>query len=163
MDTGIDLRPARPDEAGVLSGLALRSKAHWGYDEAFLDACRPALTLRPDEVSARRATVAVAGGAIVGFYTLDSSPPSGELDNLWVEPAGMSNGVGRRLWEHAMATAAAAGLTEVLIEADPYAEGFYLAMGAERIGAVPSTAIPGRLLPRMRYRINAADAAGRRP
>ncbi|MFD1370446.1 GNAT family N-acetyltransferase [Actinoplanes sichuanensis] len=152
MKTVIDIRPARGDEAGLLSGLAFRSKAHWGYDEAFLEACRPALTLRPDELGARRATVAEARGTVVGFYTLDCTPPVGELDNLWVEPAGMGDGVGRRLWAHAMATAAASGLTEVLIEADPYAEGFYLAMGAERIGTVPSTVTPGRLLPRMRYR-----------
>ena len=31
------LRPARPGEAAALSDLALRSKAHWGYDQAFLD------------------------------------------------------------------------------------------------------------------------------
>ena len=64
----------------------------------------------------------------------------------------MRRGVGRRLWEHAVAVAKAGGFTTVLIEADPHAEGFYLAMNAERIGVVPSTVIPGRSLPRLRYR-----------
>jgi ribosomal protein S18 acetylase RimI-like enzyme len=142
------------DEAGALSSLAFRSKAQWGYDAAFLDACRPALTFSPHELGARRAVVAEADGHVVGFYTLEGTPPEGELDNLWIEPTHMRRGVGRRLWEHALAVAGAIGFTAVLIEADPHAEGFYLAMGAERVGAVPSTAIPGRLLPQLRYRLS---------
>ena len=34
----IAMRPARADEAGSLSSLALRSKAQWGYDAKFLEA-----------------------------------------------------------------------------------------------------------------------------
>lgn len=44
------IRDARPDEAGELTELALRSKAHWGYDEAFMASCREELTVRPSEV-----------------------------------------------------------------------------------------------------------------
>ena len=43
-----------PDEAAALSGLALRSKGYWGYDAAFLDACRAELTLTPDQAAAAR-------------------------------------------------------------------------------------------------------------
>ncbi|MGI5239832.1 GNAT family N-acetyltransferase [Dactylosporangium sp. CA-139066] len=147
-----DLRPARPDEAGALSDLALRSKAHWGYDTGFLDACRPDLTFGPDDLAARRATVAAEAGALAGFYTLDGSPPAGELGNLWIDPAFMRRGIGRALWNHAMATARTLHFTTVLIDADPNAEAFYTAMGAERVGAVPSSVIPGRLLPQLRFR-----------
>jgi GNAT superfamily N-acetyltransferase len=148
------MRPARADEAGTLSDLALRSKAQWGYDAEFLDACRADLAFDPGELGARRAVVAEgAGGHVVGFYTLDGAAPVGKLGNLWIEPVHLRRGIGRRLWEHAVAAARAAGFTEVLIDADPHAEGFYLAMMAERIGAVPSTAVPGRFLPLMRYRL----------
>jgi GNAT superfamily N-acetyltransferase len=146
----VTTRPARPGEAGALSALALRSKAHWGYDREFLDACRADLTLRPEELADRRTVVADTGDGIAGFYTLDGAPPTGELGNLWVDPAFLRRGVGRRLWEHAMRTAAGLGCTAVLIDADPHAEGFYLAMGAVRVGAAPSTVLPGRLLPRLR-------------
>ena len=149
----IEMRPARAEEAEALSRLALRSKAQWGYDAQFLEACRPALTLRPHEISARRAVVAEASGHLVGFYTLDGVPPEGELGNLWLEPTHTRRGVGRRLWHHAMAAARAIGFTAVLIDAEPHAEGFYVAMGAERIGSVPSTAVAGRLLPRLRFRL----------
>ena len=34
----LSIREARPDEAELLSELAFRSKAHWGYDAEFLEA-----------------------------------------------------------------------------------------------------------------------------
>jgi hypothetical protein len=37
------IRPAQADEVEALTALALRSKAHWGYDDAFMEACRAEL------------------------------------------------------------------------------------------------------------------------
>jgi hypothetical protein len=39
------IRPARAGEADALTALALRSKAHWGYDAAFMEVVRPILTI----------------------------------------------------------------------------------------------------------------------
>ena len=36
----LGLRPARPEEGAELIELCLRSKAVWGYDDAFMAACR---------------------------------------------------------------------------------------------------------------------------
>lgn len=149
------LRPARAGEAGLLGALALRAKGHWGYDRAFLEACRAELTFEPERVAAGRMTVAESpAGRVVGFYSLQGEPPAGELGNLWVEPDIIGSGVGRRLWAHALQAAAAAGFTSLRIEADPFAEGFYLAMGAERTGGTPSGSIPGRTLPVLRVQIS---------
>jgi GNAT superfamily N-acetyltransferase len=147
------VRAARPDEAAALSDLALRSKAHWGYDEAFLRVVRAELTYRPGEIAARRTAVAERHGVLLGFCTVDGEPPEGELGNLFVDPPAIGTGVGRLLWQHAVRAAAAAGFAALLIESDPQAEGFYAAMGAERVGAVPSGSIPGRSLPLLRYRL----------
>ncbi|HEV2780140.1 MAG TPA: GNAT family N-acetyltransferase [Actinophytocola sp.] len=148
------LRAARADEAGVLSELALRSKAHWGYDAEFLAACRAELTLSPAEVAAGRVVVAEVDGTVAGFYTVDGAPPDGELGNLWVDPRAIGTGLGRRLWRHAVGTARAAGFTALRIEADPHAEGFYLAMGARRVGQSRSASIPGRRLPLLRFTVS---------
>ena len=43
------------------------------------------------------------------------------------------------------------GFEEMDVSSDPYAEGFYVAMGAMRIAEVPSDAIPNRLIPRLRF------------
>ncbi|WP_191094270.1 GNAT family N-acetyltransferase [Nocardia colli] len=145
----IVIRPGRPDEATLLSGLALRSKGFWGYSEQLLDLFRSELTLTPDEVAVRRTAVAELGGAIVGFVTIEGTGPAGELGMLFVAPEAIGTGVGTALFRHAIETARRAGFDRLLIEADPNAEPFYRAMGASRIGTVDSGSIPGRELPLM--------------
>jgi GNAT superfamily N-acetyltransferase len=152
------LRAARRDEARLLSELALRSKGHWGYDQAFLDACRAELTLAPEEVETRRVTVAECDGRVVGFYALAGDPPAGILADLFVEPDHIGTGVGRALWEHAMAAARTLGFARLTLEADPGAEPFYPAMGAHRIGSVPSGSIPGRFIPLLEVPIVGVEA-----
>jgi GNAT superfamily N-acetyltransferase len=127
------LRAARPDEADALTALIMRSKAYWGYDEAFLDSCRDELRLRPHEVEPRRTTVAELAGNLLGVSTLEGSAPDGRLGLLFVAPEAIRGGVGRTLYEHALTEAARLGFTRVTIESDHNAVGFYLAMGARRL------------------------------
>ena len=58
MDEAITVRPARADEAGTLTELAMRAKASWGYDAAFMAACREELTLTPQKMAAWQVWVA---------------------------------------------------------------------------------------------------------
>jgi len=148
------IRRARPAEAGVLSELALRSKAHWGYDADFLAACHDDLTLSPDDIATSTVYVFDGASAPAGFCRLVLLDDGvAELDALFVEPAAMGQGVGSRLWWHAVSTAAKLGCSELVWQSDPQAEGFYLTMGAQRAGASESTVMPGRMLPLMRFRL----------
>jgi GNAT superfamily N-acetyltransferase len=141
------IRPARPDEAAHLSDLAFRSKGYWPYDAAFLEACRAELTLTPEYIDTHPVYLCETEGRIVGFYALDDQPPGGELDDLFVEPDAIGQGYGKRLFLHATETAKRRGWSFMRIESDPHAEPFYLAMGAIRVGEVPSGSIPGRVIP----------------
>ncbi|GKQ37933.1 GNAT family N-acetyltransferase [Streptomyces sp. A012304] len=143
------IRPARATEAEVLTDLALRSKAHWGYDAEFLEACREELTVAANEVVRRRTTVADRDGHILGFTNLVGEPPTGVLGMMFVEPQAIGQGVGRLLFEHTITAGRELGFTQLTIDADPNAEPFYRAMGAVRIGNVPSGSIAGRMLPQM--------------
>jgi GNAT superfamily N-acetyltransferase len=145
------VREARPAEAGELTGLALRSKGHWGYDEAFLASCRDELTMRPADIERRRTAVAEEEGRVLGFTTLDGVPPVGALGMMFVEPDALGRGIGRLLFEHTMTKARRLGFLRLTIDADPNAEPFYLAMGAVRIGATPSGSVPGRELPLLEF------------
>ncbi len=153
----VALRPARVGEAALLSDLALRSKAHWGYDDAFLDACRSELTLTDADLALRRVVVAeflgVDGAQVVGFGTLEGAPPTGELGMLFVDPAAIGRGAGRSLLAHLVSAARDADFALLTIDADPYAEAFYLAAGAVRVGSIPSGSIPGRVLPQLEIRL----------
>ena len=144
------IRRAHPDEADALSALAVRSKAHWGYDAAFLERVRDAMTLRPDDVERHEVWVLEASsGAPIGYHRVIPGDPA-ELEDLWVEPAAIGSGGGRLLFEHAVEIARGSGASALEIDADPHAQGFYERMGALRIGETQSTLIPGRILPRMR-------------
>ena len=156
----VHVREGRPAEAAELTALALRSKAHWGYDEGFMAACREELAVRPADVTARRTAVAERDGRILGFTMLDGRPPAGALGMMFVEPDAIGQGVGRLLFGHAREQARRLGFTLLTIDADPSpssqpgssrgdpnAEPFYTAMGAVRVGAVPSGSVPGRMLP----------------
>lgn len=145
------VRPGRPSEAAELTGLALRSKGHWGYDEAFLAACRDELTMAPADIDRRRTAVAEEDGRVLGFTTLEGAPPAGVLGMMFVEPDALGRGVGRLLFGHVVAEARRLGFARFTIDADPNAEGFYRAMGAVRIGATPSGSVPGRELPLLEF------------
>jgi hypothetical protein len=66
-DRVVELADGRADEAGALSDLSLRSKAHWGYGAAFLEACRDELTLTPEQ-AARTRVVRDSAGTVMGFH-----------------------------------------------------------------------------------------------
>ena len=151
----ITLRPAQLDEADALSELALRSKGHWGYDEAFLEACRPELTLCPDELSTRRVVVAVEDDAVIGFASLEGYPPQGDVGYLFVEPTKIGQGVGVLLWDDLCGRAKSLGFERLRIESEPRARPFYLSRGARQIGKIPSGSIPGRELPLLEYTLTA--------
>ena len=141
------IRPARPGEEDALSALARRSKAHWGYDPAFLAACRAELTVTPAQAASGRVKVYEDRGRALGFYLLELRGRGADVPMFFVEPAAIGRGVGRALWAHLVGEARRLGLDKVTIESDPNAEGFYQAMGARRVGSVASGSIPGRSLP----------------
>jgi GNAT superfamily N-acetyltransferase len=145
------IRRARTADRDALAALAFRSKAHWGYDDAFMERSRDALT--PGTTYLANDAVYVAqddGGAPVGFYGFVREGLELWLNDLWIEPASIRSGVGRELFAHAVESARAAGDVTFFIESDPNAEGFYLAMGAARAGERVA-ASSGRVLPVLRY------------
>lgn len=153
-------RRARPEERGPLSALALRSKAHWGYEPGFMEACREALTLAPEAMTGGEVWVHERHGRVVGFFSLAKWNSDSELAHLFVEPAKIGRGVGRTLWTEAVRRAESLGYERMLIQSDPNAEGFYLKLGAERIGEVPSQVQAGRMLPLLLFALrNGSDEA----
>ena len=146
----LDLRRATAADADAMTRIATRSKAVWGYDAAFMARCRDELTWDAGRLRDVAAVVAVSNGEPLGFYVLGEGEAGAvELDAMFVCPERMRRGVGRALMHDAVRRARATGAPVLTIASDPHAEGFYLAMGARRVGLVPSQSIPGRALPRL--------------
>ena len=144
------IRAAIITEAEVLTELALRAKAFWGYPDDFMAACRDELTVRPADLESQQFTYRVLerDGAVLGFYSLERlSEDEFELEALFVEPDYIGTGLGRELFAHAVTLAGALGGQSMLIQSDPHASEFYRGAGARQVSMRPSDSIPGRELP----------------
>ena len=152
----VALRPARPGEAAALTALILRSKAYWGYDDAFMAACEEELTVTEERLTGGMFIVAVDRSETpLGAAEISFEGAIAWLEKLFVDPEAMGRGVGRALFEWAVETADEGGATALIIAADPDAEAFYRTLGAERDGDIASDSIPGRRLPRLVVELSA--------
>ena len=127
-------RRALPQEAAVLTQIALTAKQSWGYPDEWMAEWRPDLTIAPGYIASSPVWVAEVEGAVVGFLGLVRADGQWHLEHLWVLPAFQGRGLGRALFDEAVRQARAAGATELRIKSDPNAEPFYLKMGAVRTG-----------------------------
>jgi GNAT superfamily N-acetyltransferase len=149
----IRIRRARPADAAELTRIAHAAKRHWRYPETLIRRWRADLTVTPESIAAAPVYCAAAGAsAVLGFYALSGRRDRRELEHLWVDPAHMGAGVGRRLFQHLRRVLRRARVARLRIASDPNAEGFYRRMGAARIGSVASTP-PGRRLPVLELRL----------
>jgi N-acetylglutamate synthase-like GNAT family acetyltransferase len=145
------IRPARADEAELLTDLSLRSKALWGYDASFIARCRAIMQVKAGNIEVQPHYVAEIDGRVVGFYGFEPEADGIGLDYLFIENELIGHGIGRALWEHAVGTARSLGHSALIVVSDPNAEGFYVRMGCRRVGTRPSDLENGRQLPLLRY------------
>ncbi len=153
MSSPARFRRARPEEAAAITELVLRSKRHWGYSDAFMAVMAPVMTITAADLEhpADHTEVPEADGRLLGVLRLRRRTELAWLEDLWVEPTAMGQGLGRRLFERAAQIARDWGKGVLEFESDPHAEPFYLHLGAEHVGWSPNTQLPGRVVPLMRY------------
>ena len=141
---------AKPEDAGALTQIAHAAKRHWGYPENWIAAWQDILTMRPEFIATNVAYLAVENARPIGFYVVTKEADGPHLDHLWILPSSMGRGIGRALFEHAVAEVNRLGFHSMKIEADPNAEAFYKRMGAVRVGTSTSeTCGERRELPRL--------------
>ena len=104
-----------------------------------------------EKIRRQPTVVAERDGEVVGFYSLACADAAWQLDDLWVAPNCMRQGIGRMLMEHALEAATRAGARSLAVDADPNAEPFYLRCGAVRRNVVPAPIAgePGRVRPQL--------------
>lgn len=121
-------------------------------------ACAEELLVTKERIADPRFHYAVAflENDIVGFCALEyQGGDCYELEALFVDPDHMGRGVGKRLTDYAVAHVRQKKGRSIVIQGDPNAEPFYLAIGATRVGERPSASIPGRILPLFELSIRA--------
>jgi predicted N-acetyltransferase YhbS len=146
----VEIRPAQLSEREELEGLQRRSSMHHPMYRRQLAAHPDAIELPAGQIRAGLVRVAEQDGAIVGFAVLlDRHGETCELDGLFVEPARMRAGVGRRLVDDAKRIARERGATRIDVVANPQAAAFYKAVGfiavgeaQTRFGPAPRMSLP---------------------
>jgi len=155
------IRPARTGEASILTELCLRSKAHWGYDAAFMEAARPLLRIGERAVDEGCVLAALQNGGdpcgVAAIVPL-RRPHWCELSHLFVAPERLGHGIGRALFDAAMTLAAKRNATHVSILSDPHAAAFYQRLGARRCGEAPSGVARNRMLPLFEFTLAARQS-----
>ncbi|GGE60964.1 GNAT family N-acetyltransferase [Priestia taiwanensis] len=141
------IRSAIHSDCEILSKIAYQSKAYWGYSEEFLTQCKNDLTITKEYIDRNLVYVMEVDNKLIAFYSF--SLQETKLEALFISPSYIGQGLGRKLWSHALQQAKQLQLNEFTIDSDPYAEEFYLKMGAKRVGEIQSTVFPERYLPLM--------------
>jgi GNAT superfamily N-acetyltransferase len=155
----VRIRPAEPQDADRLREIFIAAKGFWGYDTAKVQEAAASLDVGPDAPRAKEVYVAELAGRPIGFVSLVSGPQAWLLDDLWVDPAWMGQGIGRRLFSHAVERARQLGARRLEWEADPNAVGFYERMGGSYLRDSTPT-VGGRVVPVMAMELPARAARG---
>jgi hypothetical protein len=146
----MEVREAREEEAEALSEIRVRSKGHWGHSRETLEAWRPAMAVTSDYLRDAIVRSILVDDRLVGFYALKKE--EGLLDHLWLVPEIIGKGVGRFAFAHAASVARGLGMPTLLIISDADAAGFYLKMGAQKVGEHYSPE-QNRVLPKLLFHV----------
>jgi GNAT superfamily N-acetyltransferase len=129
---------AKPNDAAMLTAIAISAKRHWGYPDDWIRRWNDQLTITPEYIANNPTFVALLAGQPIGFGALQIRGAEAVLDHLWVLPRGMGCGIGRALFVHAERIAREQSATRLTIVGDPHAEGFYQRLGAVVEGREPA-------------------------
>jgi GNAT superfamily N-acetyltransferase len=127
------IRRASPEDAEQLTQITLASKRHWNYPEEWIQRWLPELTFLPEYVAEHEMWLFVVDEKSAAYYSLKQNDDSLWLENLWVLPGYMGQGMGRMLFQHALERSRALGASTLKIESDPNAQSFYEKMGAKEV------------------------------
>jgi GNAT superfamily N-acetyltransferase len=92
------IRAPTIDELSSLSDLCFRSKAVWGYDEEFMEACRGELSFEPRDLALTFIAVAEHNGKPIGVAQVKVVDGEADLLKLFVEPSALRSGIGKALF-----------------------------------------------------------------
>ena len=132
------LRPPTVEELPTLSAFCLRSKAVWGYDEDFIEACRSELTIERCDLRSSSIAVAEENGWIRWRRPNQGNRKRGRL----VKAVRRANDASRRFRDEAISLGyqrrkSDGCLDRMVIEADPDAAPVLPTNGSKRLRPCP--------------------------
>lgn len=160
----VTVRKAVPSESGALTELTFASKRYWNYPEEYIRLWENELTVSERYIKENEVFVAEVSGRIAGYGSIVYNPEDCMsdlalirkgywLDNLFVHPGFIRQGIGKLLTEHLKGVCRnIKGCRKLYLFSDPHSMDFYIKQGAVFLEDSPSK-IPGRTLPLLEFDI----------
>lgn len=137
------------EDAKELTELTIHSKSYWDYSDQQIEDWKNDLTVTVDYILEKEVYKLVRENKITGYYSYFKSNNSDlKLENLFVEPISMGQGIGKKLMIDFFKRIQMTEFARVILDADPNAEKFYSKLGFNVIGKL-ETSIENRYLPIM--------------
>ena len=141
----MQIRVALNSDLEFLNEIIKASKSYWGYDVDFMKKFMEKFALTSDYIGQKNTYVASLETNNVGLYSFSRNKDNQlELDNFFLHPDYIGQGVGKIMWDHCVKSAKSYKDRFFLLWSDPHAEGFYFKMGCEKIGERKSPMMPNR-------------------
>jgi len=157
MDTKIQLEHSRPEDAKLLTQIALNSKAHWRYPQSWLNEWKSDLTITQDFIKCHHVIKATRNNQTIGFYSLTLNHPKkhAHIEHLWLLPKFIGQGIGKQMFKQACLDCQSHNLNSLTLTADPNAQTFYEHMGMKKYDELHCEILDTpRILPKMRLVFN---------
>jgi GNAT superfamily N-acetyltransferase len=128
----------------AINRLIARSKASWSWPEGYLEQALPLHELTATYLCGNHCfEILDREDVLIGFVSIVASGATVTLDNLWIAPERIGQGIGRQACDHVFRLAQRQGWTELWVLPDPPAEGFYRKAGFLDTGARVPSRVPG--------------------
>lgn len=148
-----NILPAQTKDAEILSKITKQSKAYWGYTEAQMQIWDEELTVTPQYIEDNYVFKCIVDEITAAYYSLiDLGNDHIKLDNLFIKPSLIKQGLGSLLLGQAISFAQQLEFKVMVLDSDPNATGFYETHGFQIVDE-KETDIPGRVMPIMALKI----------
>ncbi|KFF04838.1 GNAT family N-acetyltransferase [Flavobacterium reichenbachii] len=137
----------------VLTEITKKSKAYWGYSVEQILEWDKNLTISKDYIRDQNVFKLVNDNLIIGYYSyVFKEEKVIELDNLFIFPEYIGNGLGKYLLLDFLNRIKETNIEKIILDSEPNAEGFYSKMGFVKIGEF-ETSIKNRFMPIMEMKV----------
>jgi GNAT superfamily N-acetyltransferase len=121
-----------------LNNIAFFSESYWGHNKDMMEIFRREYSLTQDYLKDNRVFNMVLDGIIIGFYALNMTHETPELEYFYLKPEYIGKGYGRKLWNNAIEFCKKNKIEEFIFVAGAEVRNYYLKMGAEEIKTLSS-------------------------
>jgi len=129
------------------------SKSYWKYSNEYLEEANKLLHLHQKCLQVQKFFALWEKDELIGLFSFCRNEDETLLDHFWLTPKIIGKGYGQYLWKAAVDIAINEKISGFKIFSDPPAEGFYIKMGAVKIGEKASRIMGGPIFPVLEYKI----------